>query len=321
MTADLHDTWRVPINRPMITTTKIRELDLRHATSESRAPFISAASGLVRVNNRLVVVADDEHHLGVFPADPAGPGELIRVFEGTLPKKYKKRKAQKPDLETLLFMPAFAGYPNGALVALGSGSKANRETGVVLGLDASGNIDSPPALFDLGALYDEMRDKVGVVNIEGAALAGGQLMLLQRGNKGGVNALVACDLGSFVDNLSAGSGSRLRAPPVVREVALGDIDGVPLGFTDAAALPDGTILFTAAAENTDDSVEDGPCGGSAIGVIDIEGSVRWIERLDQPYKVEGVSATLHADGIHVLLVTDADDASQPACLLSAMLRP
>ena len=34
----------------------------------------------------------------------------------------------------------------------------------------------------------------------------------------------------------------------VRAIELGDIDGVPLCFTDAAALPDGNLLFTAVAE-------------------------------------------------------------------------
>ena len=85
----------------MIHTQKIRELHLTHGSSESRSPFISAASGLVKVNNQLYVVADDEHHLGVFSAGHVGPGELVRLFEGTLPDKFKKRKAQKPDLETL----------------------------------------------------------------------------------------------------------------------------------------------------------------------------------------------------------------------------
>ena len=113
----------------MIHTQKIRELHLTHGTSESRSPFISAASGLVKVNNLLYVVADDEHHLGVFSVDHALPGELVRLFDGTLPDKFKKRKAQKPDLETLLLLPTFAGYAHGALLAMGSGSKPNRDTG------------------------------------------------------------------------------------------------------------------------------------------------------------------------------------------------
>lgn len=303
----------------MIPTQKIRELHLTHGTSESRLPFISAASGLVMVKNLLYVVADDEHHLGAFSADHhALPGELVRLFDGTLPDKYKKRKAQKPDLETLLLLPTFAGYPHGALLAMGSGSKPNRDTGVLLGLDALGNVNSAPRLFDLSLLYDAIRAEVEELNIEGAVIADGQFMLLQRGNKGAVNALIACEFDSLIDDLGANNAPRLRASPVVRAIDLGDIDGVPLCFTDAAALPDGNLLFTAVAENTDNSFDDGACGGSAIGIVDANGNVKMIERLDQPYKVEGVAATMHADGIHLLLVTDADDASKAAWLLSAV---
>ena len=308
------------LHPPMIHTQKIRELHLTHGTSESRAPFISAASGLVKVNNLLYVVADDEHHLGVFSAGDALPGELVRLFDGTLPDKSKKRKAQKPDLETLLLLPTFAGHPHGALLAMGSGSKPNRDTGVVLGLDATGNVNSAPKLIDLGLLYDAIRANVNDLNIEGAVIAAGQLMLFQRGNKGAVNALIACELDSFIDDLAANNVPRWRAPPVVRAVALGDIDGVPLCFTDATALPDGNLLFTAVAENIDNSFDDGTCGGSAIGLLDANGNVKAIQRLDHPYKVEGVAATMHADGIHLLLVTDADDAGQAAWLLSAVLK-
>ncbi len=303
----------------MINTQKIRELHLTHGSSGSRSPFISAASGLVKVNNLLYVVADDEHHLGVFSADHALPGELVRLFDGTLPDKTKKRKAQKPDLETLLVIPTFAGYPHGALLAMGSGSKPNRDTGVLLGLGASGNINSAPRLFDLRFLYDALRAEVDGLNIEGAVIAGGQFMLLQRGNKGAANALIAFELYSFIDDIAANNAPRLRKPPVVRAIELGDIDGVPLCFTDAAALPDGNLLFTAVAENNDNSFDDGACGGSAIGIVDANGNVVTIKRLDQPYKVEGVAATMHADGIHLLLVTDADDASKAAWLLSAVL--
>ncbi|MCY7387009.1 MAG: hypothetical protein LH481_02940 [Burkholderiales bacterium] len=303
----------------MIQTQKIRELHLTHGTSESRTPFISAASGLVKVNNLLYVVADDEHHLGVFSAGLALPGELVRLFDGTLPDRSQKRKAQKPDLETLLLLPVFAGHPHGALLAMGSGSTPNRDTGVLLGLDASGNVNAAPRLIDLRLLYDAIRANFNELNIEGAVIAGGQLMLLQRGNKGAVNALVACELESFIDDLAANNVPRLRASPVVRTVALGDIDGVPLCFTDATALPDGNVLFTAVAENTDNSFDDGSCGGSAIGLLDANGNVKLIERLNHPYKIEGVAATMHADGIHLLLVTDADDASQAAWLLSAVL--
>ena len=303
----------------MIPTNKLRELHLNRATSESRAQFISAASGLVKVNSLLYVVADDEHHLGLFSADPALPGELVRLLGGALPDQPKERKRKKPDMETLMLLPAFAGYPQGALLAMGSGSKPNRDRGVLLGLEASGRVGSATRLVDLGVLYDALRTEVDELNIEGAVIVGGRLVLLQRGNKGSANALIACELGSFIDDLAANNAPRLRTSPDVRGIALGDIDSVPLTFTDAAVLPDGNLLFAATAENTDNSFDDGPCAGSAIGIIDALGNLKSIERLDTPHKVEGVAATTDADGIHLLLVTDADDAGQAACLLSAVL--
>jgi hypothetical protein len=39
---------------------------------------------------------------------------------------------------------------------------------------------------------------------------------------------------------------------------LGTADGVALAVTDALALPDGTVLVSAAAEDTPDPYEDGP---------------------------------------------------------------
>lgn len=87
----------------MIQPEQIRELHLTHGTRESRSPFINAANGLVTVNDLLYVVAEDEHHPGVFSADHALPGELVRLFEGTLPDKFKKRKVRCHDGRTLFF--------------------------------------------------------------------------------------------------------------------------------------------------------------------------------------------------------------------------
>ena len=65
---------------------------------------------------------------------------------------------------------------------MGSDSKPNRDTGVLLGLDALGNVNSAPRLFYLSLLYDAIRVEVEELNIERAVIAGGQLLFLQRGN-------------------------------------------------------------------------------------------------------------------------------------------
>jgi hypothetical protein len=303
----------------MIRVTKIRELLLTAATSEKRAPHIAAASGLVHVKDKLYVVADDELHLGVFSAEHASPGALVRLFDGKLPEKPKKRKAEKPDLETLTSLPPFAGYPQGALFALGSGSKPNRDAGVIIGLDADGVINTAPRPIELGALYDQLRVELSALNIEGAVVSGADLVLLQRGNKGSANAIIRCRLQDVLQDLAKHDALRLHKPPVIQLLELGHAEGVPLCFSDGAALPNGSMLFTAIAEDTDNSIDDGACIGSAIGVMTAEGKVTRMERLEPGYKVEGIVATVNQGEIQVRLVTDDDDAGKPAWLLAAKL--
>ena len=79
------------------------------------------------------------------------------------------------------------------------------------------------------------------------------------------------------------------------------------------------MVFTAVAEDTDDAYNDGPCAGAAIGIVDNDGHLRCLRRLDRPYKVEGVDARVDGDVIRLLLVTDADDADIPASLFSATI--
>jgi hypothetical protein len=303
----------------MIRPTKIRELLLSHATSEKRAPHLAAASGLVNIDRTLYVVADDENHLGVFSADNHAPGDLIRLFEGTLPEKTKKRKAEKRDLETLTHLPAFAGYRHGALLALGSGSKPNRATGVLLGLGANGQVNTEPEHIDFASLYDDLRQEFDVLNIEGAVILGDDIVLLQRGNKGSKNGLIRFPIENFLHDLATGKAPRLHCAPTSHIVDLGNVDDVPLCFTDGAELANGALLFTAVAEDTDNAIDDGACKGSAVGIISADGKIARMERIDPAYKVEGVVASLRDQHIHVQLVTDGDDASKPAWLLSAAL--
>ena len=80
----------------------------RRTRTRAAQPHLSAASGLVCAHGRAYVVADDEHHLAVF-RDLRSPGTLHRIRAGDLPDKTKARKRRKPDLETLLSLPALGG--------------------------------------------------------------------------------------------------------------------------------------------------------------------------------------------------------------------
>ena len=303
----------------MITLTKIRELNLSAAAAVGRPLHLSAASGLACLKSFIYVVADDELHLGVFGAADRDPGHLIRLFEGALPDSKKERKKQKPDFEALTLLPAFGDYPHGALLALGSASKRKRRMGALLGLDAKGAVRGSPHVVDLSLILAPLDDAFPKLNIEGAVVSGDELRLFQRGNKrNAANAIIRFRLSVFLDALSSQRRGAIK-PSAINPFDLGQIDGIPFCFTDAAALPDGDMVFTAIAEDTDDAYNDGPCAGAAIGIADNNGHLRCLHRLDQPYKVEGVDARVDGDVIKLLLVTDADDADIPAGLFSATI--
>jgi hypothetical protein len=287
----------------MVSLTKIRDLDLAAATGPGRPLHLSAASGLVCVGDRLYVVADDELHLGAFRTGSAAPGHLIRLFEGALPASKSKRKKHKPDLEALAWLPAQVGHPHGTLLALGSASLANRRVGALLSLDAQGDVMGAPRTLDFSALFVPLEERFAGLNIEGATANGNEFWLLQRGNKGDrQNAVIRYSLVAFLDALNSDEVGEIE-PIGFSDFDLGEIDGIPLGFTDGAALPDGRLVFSAVA---------------AIGIVERD-EVRDLRPLDRPYKIEGVSARANDNGIDLLLVTDDDDPSIPAGLFWARI--
>jgi hypothetical protein len=304
----------------MIALTKIRELDLAAAAAPGRPLHLSAASGLVCIQSYMYMVADDEHHLGVFHRAPNEPGWLSRLFEGELPESRPDRKKHKPDFEALALLPAHGDFPHGALLALGSGSRSNRRLGALLGLDPLGAVRGPPRVVDLSHILVPLGDAFPTLNIEGAVVTAGELLLFQRGSKrNSDNAIIQYPLPLLLEALTSEQSGAIKPSAVIR-IDLGQIDGVPFCFTDAAALPDGRTVFTAIAENTDNAYDDGPCLAAAVGTTDKEGHLLWMRRLDRPHKVEGVDARVKDDAIMLKLVTDADDPAIPACLFSATIR-
>ena len=215
------------------------------------------------------------------------------------------------------------------LVAFGSGSLPAREHVVLVAGIATG---APRAtLLHRPAFYQLLRDVPGFagseLNLEGALLlespAGRTLRLFGRGNGAARGAVVplnaTCDLDWEALLLHLRDPD--RAPPAPRRITrytLGTIGGVPLGFTDAA-LCDGTVLFTAAAEASPDAVRDGAVSGSAIGIIDEGDLVRWAPIVDERgallhEKAEGLAvADAGAGELWVLLDADDEDRASELC--------
>lgn len=302
----------------MIALQLLRELTLRPSHA-AVADHLSAASGIVVAGRFLYVIADDELHLGVFDLHESRDGSLLRLFPGDLPDDADARKACKPDLEALVRLPPFPGYPSAALFALASGSRPNRQTGVLLGLDDAGASTGLPRSVDLSALYTPLHRRFPALNIEGAVVCGQQLVLLQRASGDHPeNALIRLPLAPVLHALSAADVLRVPELPIETQVIdLGGIDGVPLGFTDAAALPDGRLVFSAVAERVDDTYHDGPCVGAAIGVLAADGALQRLEFVEPVRKIEGIAVRQDGAFLQMLLVSDADDRRRPGSLFAA----
>ena len=134
-----------------------------------------------------------------------------------------------------------------------------------------------------------------------------------------INARVRIALRPFMQALA-----KRRPPPRdalfdLLPFALGSIGDVPLGFTDAAALPSGGFAFTAVAEATDNAYDDAGCVGAAVGIVDRNDRIveQWCLR--PPLKVEGIDVVVSRGRIRLDVVTDADDANEAARLLTTTL--
>jgi hypothetical protein len=285
------------------------ELELRRVATLD----VAAASGLVRVGDRLWVAADDELGLALYAAADARPLGRVPLWPGELPVDHAARKRAKPDVEALVVVEG-AG-----VCALGSGSKPTRQRGACV------RGDGEIVRFDLSSLHAALERALGAgqLNLEGAAVSGGWLRLLQRGNgAAGVNAVIDLDLGGVQAALAAGAPWSDRLLRAIHPIELPRLDGVPLGFTDASPLPDGRLVFVAAAEAGADTYEDGACAGSAVGILSADGApglVRLV-RVATRAKLEGVHAEVGAAGaLQLLLVADADDPAIPSDLFAATL--
>ena len=295
----------------------VRELLLGGSCAQ---PHLSAASGMWIAGHTLYVVADDELVLGMFSMLDTEPGQTLAILAGELPKDAKQRKAAKPDFESLTCLPNCADYPYGALLALGSGSTEQRKRGMLWPFDAQQQLVEKPQLFNLQALYQPLEQVFADLNIEGVVIQGDCLKLWQRANnQHRDNAVIEYTLADLYAVIEEKNETLNLQPQRIDYYDLGEVSGVPLTFTDAYALEDGACVFTAAAENTDNSYLDGECVGAAIGLIDAQRQLRWLKPVQPVYKLEGISAKQMGKQLRFYLVSDADNPEIPAQLLETYI--
>ena len=287
--------------------THIRNLDVTAPLASGHC-FVSAASGLVQIGEILCVVGDDEQHLAVFNHNDDGPGRLLRLLPGDLPRKPKKRKAVKPDFEILLQLPSPPDASTKLICALGSGSTPARMRGVVINLDTAS-----VTVLDLQPLFAALAPLVAEINLEGAVVRGDRLLLFNRGNMSHPETYIV------ETALAAVTGNAESEARLVKSLALPMIDGVPLTVTDACSLGDEQFLVSAVAEVTDDSYADGDILGAAIILLNAHFDIIAIEPMEPTLKIEGIAARRTLLGVELLCVSDADDPDASSSFYSATL--
>lgn len=269
-----------------------------------RPAHVRAGSGLAWRGESLVVVQDDALFLAhVDPKTGRATAEALPSIGGQRQfDKGRGNKMAKADLE------AVCVFETGELVAFGSGSSPRRES-VVL----------EDELVAANGLYAALRAEKGFsgceLNVEGATVHAGDLVLFNRGN--GSPKDLACD--ASVRLAAAPFLSWLRGKgklPPLRDVTryeLGTIDGVRLTFTDAA-VRGGSLAYLAAAEESPDAIEDGPVAGTALGWITGD-EVRYcvIEERGEPFreKAEGLALDPRDESL-AWIVLDKDEPDAPA---------
>jgi hypothetical protein len=257
---------------------------------------VAAASGVVQREHYLYVVADDQVDLAVYAMDGARVSTLALSYE-VLPEEAAARKAAKPDYESLLCLP------DGSLLALGSGSTSRRMWGARVRFEA----DTPSVeRIDLSELYAALLHELPELNIEGGSVLDGRLYLGCRGNGArGENALVSLDWLTVERSLNRERAIRKSAIGALTRVKLAELSGTPLSLTDLTVMDRG-LVFSAAAEASASTYDDGRCVGSALGTLSTGGQVGELYLLSPTAKIEGICAnSSHARGLFA--VADADD--------------
>lgn len=299
-----------------------------------RPRHVRAGSALVALpSGRLAVVQDDACFLALIDPETGAardvpfPGEGPRQFDDT-----RGNKKLKLDLEAV-----FLASAHGPLIALGSGSSPLRER-IVLVEDPDGH--EPRAEIVLAReLYAQLRANRGFsgseLNVEGAALVEGDLLLFQRGNgapaAAGGSTLLPVDATARIALAPLLAHLRSEGPlPPLRDVIawdLGTVEGQRLTFTDGAVHANGesrVVAFLACAEDSPDATRDGPVSAVVIGCLDEAtrsaelGPI--LDERGEPLldKAEGLAFDPH-DPARAFVVTDRDDPAAPSELLSIRL--
>ncbi len=273
---------------------------------------VRSASAAVPFAGGFLVVPDDATHAAWFRGPsvtavrllpPTGGHDLFSDATGT--------KHLKPDLEAACHLTVEDGP---AALIMGSGSSPARMRWVLLQLEHG---DPRPRVADMTPLYASVADALSVrpedLNMEGACVLGDVLRWYHRGlpSAGLHSGSVDMDLRTTVAAVLGRAEPTTVAVTGPRTYDLGAVAGVGLAITDVVALHDGTLLASAAAEDSSNPRDDGPVVASCLVRLD-DNTVTEVVPFPlvggNIIKVEGLMVLEeHQDGAQLLAVADVDN--------------
>lgn len=268
-----------------------------------------SGSAINYYNGKLYLIGDDANNMLILDNDYREM-DVIQLFDHS-----EKRipKAQKADFETAVFVHVNDQIH---LLALGSASRKERETGMLIPLPISDAMLPAPQTFWNTEFINRVKTKgITAVNIEGAALIGDQLILSNRGNNTNQENHLIITESDFWNRQNE------TVISVVRVVMPLNTEGFP-GVSELCYIASkDMLLFTLSSEATDNAYDDGVIGDSYIGWVNdihqklqqpdiiLDGLIN-LSEVNQSFKgekIEGVCiASVNGNELVLHLVADND---------------
>lgn len=266
---------------------------------------LSAASGLILLNETFYVIADDELELHGYPKNLTNAIRKIQLIQGQLPEEPHARKSLKPDFESLVHLPMID-----SILAVPSGSTSRRTKGVLVNGGLKTEINFEPLFQALTGISD--------LNIEGTVIVGDAIKLFHRGNGAGQqNAIINLNLKIFIEDIQLHDNVTARSLREIENCDLGELNGQKLSFTDAATESADRIWYLAVVEGGNSTYLDGDFGGAVIGCINSKNEIICERILNCPAKPEGLALDIPNKKFYV--VTDPDNRSHRSQLFEGDL--
>ena len=220
---------------------------------------VSSGSGIAVQKDSVIIVGDDVNYLTAISIKNR---EARNILFDTNATYERIPKSIKHDLESC----TLAEMNNQTyLLAFGSGGLSPQRDSL-FGFNRTN--EGQHFKISLIRLYDSISHQAGLkkaeLNIEGAAIAGKNLLLFNRGK----NFIAVIPWHEMEDYISRPESAAIPSCKIL-PVQLPVINNFPVGFSGACTIDDNYILFTASLEETTDYIQDGAVKGSYIGTIEL----------------------------------------------------